>query len=153
MASTPRKSPGARGGRRSCGSAGLPSITVGFVGLGAMGTPMAVNLVRSGFRMRIWNRTAERTVPLVRLGAVACETAGECARDAQVVITMVSDKDALAAVLAGDHGILAGLGKRTVVVDMSTVGRAAAREAARAVEGAGGRFVDAPVSGSVRPAE
>jgi 3-hydroxyisobutyrate dehydrogenase-like beta-hydroxyacid dehydrogenase len=118
-----------------------------------MGTPMAVNLVRSGFRLRVWNRTAERTTPLVRLGAIACESAAECARNAQVVITMLSDADALASVLGGDHGILAGLTRRAIVLDMSTVGRAAARRAAHAVEGAGGRFVDAPVSGTVKPAE
>src|SRR5262249_21254564 len=98
------------------------------------------------------NRTAERTAPLAKLGAVACDTPAECARGAHVVITMVSDADALAAVLGGDHGILAGLARRAIVVDMSTVGRSAARRAARAVEGAGARFVDAPVSGSVRPA-
>jgi 3-hydroxyisobutyrate dehydrogenase-like beta-hydroxyacid dehydrogenase len=114
---------------------------------------MAANLVRSGLRVRVWNRSSGRTAPLVKLGATACETAAECARGAQVVVTMVSDQAALAAVLAGDHGVLAGLAKRAIVVDMSTVGRAAALEAARAVERAGGRFVDAPVSGSVKPAE
>ncbi len=129
-----------------------PSTTLGFCGLGAMGAPMAANLVRKGFALRVWNRSPGPVAKLVELGATAATSPADCARGAAAVITMVSDKHALAAILGGDFGVLAGLAKRAIVVDMSTIGRAAALEAARAVEAVGGRFVDAPVSGSVRPA-
>ena len=128
---------------------------VGFVGLGAMGAPMAQNLVRTGFTVRVWNRSPGPAAALARLGATAAPTAADCVRGAAVVVTMVSDKHALANVLGAGRadGVLAGLSRRAIVVDMSTVGRAAALEASRAVEAAGARFVDAPVSGSVKPAQ
>lgn len=109
------------------------------------------------FPLALWNRTRARAEALAR----ACEgpavtiaaTPRECVRRAAVVVTCVADGRALEDVLAGPDGVLAGIEPDAVVVDMSTVGRAAAREAARAVEARGGRFVDAPVSGSVGPAE
>ncbi len=126
--------------------------TVAFCGLGKMGAPMAANLVRKGFTVRVWNRSPAAVASLVKLGATSAPTPAECARGASAVITMLASHAALEDVLAGKDGILAGLGKRAVVVDMSTIGRAAALQVARAVEGVSGRFVDAPVSGSVRPA-
>ena len=117
-----------------------------------MGAPMAANLVRNGFLVRIWNRTPGPIATLDELGASKAATPAECVRGAAAVITMLSDKAALDAVLGGDFGILAGLGKRAVVVDMSTIGKSAALQVAGLVEAAGGRFVDAPVSGSVKPA-
>ena len=133
----------------------MASVTkkVAFLGLGTMGTPMAANLVRKGFSVRVWNRTAGRAAALVKQGATLADTPAACVRGAQVVVTMLSDKGALAEVLGGDHGVLAGLGKHALVVEMSTVGRAAVLDAARAIEAVGAHLVDAPVSGSVGPAE
>ncbi len=113
---------------------------------------MAANLVRKGFAVRVWNRTPGPIANLVKLGATGAATPAECVRGAAAVITMLSDKAALDAVLGGERGVLAGLAKRTVVVDMSTIGRSGALAAAGVVEAAGGRFIDAPVSGSVKPA-
>lgn len=131
--------------------------TVAFLGLGAMGRPMAMRLVQSGFDVRVYNRTKSVATGLTRHGASPFVTPKECASGADVVITMVSDAEALANVLEGPVGVLAAFAAhrkkpRPIVVDMSTIGRQAAIAAAKRVEEHGGKFVDAPVSGSVVPA-
>jgi 3-hydroxyisobutyrate dehydrogenase len=134
------------------------NATVAFLGLGAMGRPMARRLVASGFEVRVYNRTPTAATGLTKLGARPFTTPRECALGADVVVTMLSDAEALATVLEGRQGVLAAFAEerrspRPVLLDMSTVGRAAAVAAARRVVVHGARFVDAPVSGSVGPAE
>lgn len=134
------------------------SITVAFLGLGAMGRPMAARLVQAGFAVRVFNRSRGPERALVKLGATACPTPRDCTTGADVVITMLADAEALASVLEGKQGVLAAFAAerrkpRAVLVDMSTVGRKAAVAAGRRAEEHGARFVDAPVSGSVRPAQ
>lgn len=120
-------------------------MNVGFLGLGAMGTPMAKRLC-SIFPVSVYNRNPDRARPFVSLGATVAKTARECVQNADVVVAMLSDARATAEVLAsiGD-----GLKKDSVFVDMSTSGRRAARAFAERVPA----FVDAPVSGTVGPAE
>lgn len=132
-------------------------MSVGFIGLGAMGRPMAARLVESGFAVRVYNRTSGPERALTKLGATACPTPGACAKDADVVITMLSDAEALASVLEGSEGVFATFARehrkpRPVLMDMSTVGRAAAAFIGRRAGEHNARFVDAPVSGSVGPA-
>jgi 3-hydroxyisobutyrate dehydrogenase len=122
-----------------------------------MGRPMASRLVEAGFTVRVYNRTRGPERALAKHGATPCSTPRECARGADVVITMLSDAEALATVLEGRDGVLAQLATeqrkpRPVLVDMSTIGRRAAVAAGRRAEEYGARFVDAPVSGSVKPA-
>ena len=131
---------------------------VAFLGIGNMGLPMAMNLAaaKQRFVLRIWNRTPQRCKALEKAGARREDTPRACVLGADVIVTMLADKAALAAVFGGDDGVLAGLARQRtpqIVIDMSTVGRAAVLEAARAVEAKGGRFIDAPVSGTVKPAE
>lgn len=119
---------------------------------------MAGRLVQAGFRVSVYNRSRGPERALVKLGATAFATPRECTSGADIVITMVSDAEALASVLEGKHGVLAAFAAeqrkpRPVLVDMSTVGRKAALAAGRRAEEHGARFVDAPVSGSVRPAQ
>lgn len=141
------------------------TLEVAFLGLGAMGRAMAERLVDARdargeprFAVRVWNRTRAKEKPLVMRGARGgFPSAGACARGADVVVTMLADGNALASVLDGPEGVLATFAAerrkpRPVLVDMSTVGREATLAVASRVEAAGGRFVDAPVSGSVRPA-
>jgi 3-hydroxyisobutyrate dehydrogenase-like beta-hydroxyacid dehydrogenase len=118
-----------------------------------MGTPMAGRLVHAGFELTVWNRTAGRADALARLGAKVATSPAEAARGAEVVVTMLADARALDAVLRGKNGLLAGLAPGALVIEMSTAGRAAARRTAKRVARAKGRFVDAPVSGTVGPAE
>ncbi len=149
----PRDAGAAAGVGAAGGPGSVKVLKVAFLGLGNMGLPMATNLVQRGFSVRVWNRTPARAAPLVKAGAALHPTPRACVSGADVVITMLSDRAALAAVFGGAEGILAGLGKRVIVVEMSTVGRAAVYETARLVEAVGGRFIDSPVSGSVVPAE
>jgi 3-hydroxyisobutyrate dehydrogenase len=118
---------------------------------------MAARLVEAGFTVRVYNRSRGPERVLAKLGATACATPRECATGAAVVVTMLSDAEALADVLEGKDGVLATFAAerrkpRAVLIDMSTIGRKAAIAAGRRVEQHGARFVDAPVSGSVRPA-
>jgi 3-hydroxyisobutyrate dehydrogenase-like beta-hydroxyacid dehydrogenase len=125
---------------------------VGFVGLGAMGSRMALRLLEAGNDLTVWNRTAEKSEPLVRAGAVAARTPAEAAAGSELVITMVSDPEALAAVTGGPDGLHAGVGTGKLLVEMSTVGPGAVRELAAGLP-AGARMVDAPVLGSLTEIE
>jgi len=115
--------------------------------------PMARRLA-ARFPLSVWNRTSARAEELAKSVTVhVARTPRECVRTAEVVVTCLADGAALEQVLAGEEGVLAGIEPRTVLLDMSTIGRAVAREAARALEARGARLVDAPVSGTVGPAE
>jgi 3-hydroxyisobutyrate dehydrogenase-like beta-hydroxyacid dehydrogenase len=128
------------------------SVTVAFLGLGTMGAPMAMNLLRRGHRVVVWNRDANKAVPLVEAGARAESTPAEAARGAEMVITMLSDPAAVEAVWAGSDGILEGLAASAIAIDMSTVDPETARALSARVRERGAAFVDAPVSGSRKPA-
>ncbi|HWL89286.1 MAG TPA: NAD(P)-dependent oxidoreductase [Polyangiaceae bacterium] len=114
---------------------------------------MAANVARKGFALQVWNRHHERAHGLAALGAKIRSTPAQCAAGARVIVTMLRDESVLLSVLERPDGLLAGLEKDAVLVDMSTIGRAGALKAAALVKDAGGRFVDAPVSGSIGPAE
>ncbi|WP_169946512.1 NAD(P)-dependent oxidoreductase [Microbispora sp. H11081] len=128
-------------------------MDVGFVGLGIMGQPMALNLARAGTPLVVWNRTAARSEPLRAAGAEVAGSAAEVFRRARVVILMLADEAAIDAVLErGTPGFARTVAGR-VVVHMGTTspGYSAALEAD--VLAAGGRYAEAPVSGSRVPAE
>ena len=132
-------------------------LALSFIGLGGMGRPMAARLVDAGYQVSVYNRTRGPERALAKLGAGVCPTPRDCAHGADIIITMLSDAEALASVLEGRDGVLAAFAAekrkpRPILVDMSTIGRKAAIAAGKRVEEHGGRFVDAPVSGSVRPA-
>ncbi|MFC0431018.1 NAD(P)-dependent oxidoreductase [Kutzneria buriramensis] len=126
--------------------------TIGFVGLGSMGAPMAARLL-PGNRVQGTNRTRTKAAALIERGLVWRDTPREVAGSAEVVFSMVTDDQALAAIADGPDGILAGLRPGTVYVDMSTVSPQVSRELAARVRAAGATMIDAPVSGSVPAAE
>jgi 3-hydroxyisobutyrate dehydrogenase len=124
---------------------------VAFLGTGRMGAPMAANLARGGFDVRVWNRTASRAQALAADGAVVTTSPAQAVRGATVVITMLADGPATEQAATGPDGFLAA-GQGVIWVQMATVGiewtdRLAGLAAAREVV-----FVDAPVSGSEGPA-
>lgn len=125
---------------------------VGFVGLGAMGRPMAANLLKAGFQVTVYNRTAERARDLVAQGAQVAASPAALAETMDAVITMVADDAALDAVTLGDAGILTGSRPGLIHIDMSTVSPHTSRRLAGLEAEKGVAFVDAPVSGSVKPA-
>jgi 3-hydroxyisobutyrate dehydrogenase len=129
------------------------TIPVGVIGLGLMGRPMALNLVKAGFPLVVWNRTAARTEEIVRAGAARAATPRAVAEQSDVVITIVSDPPALEGVLWGEDGALAGLRRGSVLVDSSTVSPELARRAAQAAAERDAAFLDAPVTGGTWGAE
>ncbi|MDT4939491.1 MAG: 3-hydroxyisobutyrate dehydrogenase [Pseudonocardiales bacterium] len=121
---------------------------IAFLGLGYMGTPMATRLVNGGNEVTVWNRSVERTQPLVHAGASVAESPADAAAGADVVITMLATPDALEQVLFGADGLASALSSGQTWVDMSTVGPDAFRSAAARLP-TGVAAVDAPVRGSV----
>ena len=126
--------------------------TIGFIGLGSMGTPIAGRLL-AGNKVFGTNRTKTKAATLVERGMFWQDTPREVAAAADVTFSMVRDDTALRAITAGPDGILAGLRPGTLYVDMSTVSPALSREIAEQVRSAGAVMIDAPVSGSVPAAE
>jgi 3-hydroxyisobutyrate dehydrogenase-like beta-hydroxyacid dehydrogenase len=126
---------------------------VGIIGLGLMGRPMAANLLKAGFSLTVWNRTASRAEALMEQGAQAAKTPREAAAAADILITIVSDPPSVEAVLWGEEGALGGLRRGSVLVDCSTVSPALARRAAVACGEQGAEFLDAPVTGGTWGAE
>src|ERR1019366_2224454 len=127
--------------------------TIGFVGLGAMGSRIAERLLDSGNQVYATNRTKSKAQALSDRGLKWRDTPRDVAAAAEVIFSMVTDDAALHAIASGPDGILAGLAPHAVYVDMSTVRPRASRELAEQVRALGAEMVDAPVSGSIPQAE
>jgi 3-hydroxyisobutyrate dehydrogenase-like beta-hydroxyacid dehydrogenase len=127
--------------------------TIGFIGLGLMGKPMARNLLKAGFPLVVWNRTAAKAEDLVREGAKLAANPREAAAQADVLVTIVSDPPALEDVLWGADGALDGLRRGSMLVDSSTVTPDLERRVAAACAERGVDFLDAPVTGGTWGAE
>jgi 3-hydroxyisobutyrate dehydrogenase-like beta-hydroxyacid dehydrogenase len=121
--------------------------TVGLIGLGLMGGPMGLNLVRAGFPLVVWNRTKAKADELVREGAKLGADPRAVAEQADVLITIVSDPAALEEVLFGARGAVEGLRAGSALIDSSTVSPDLARRVAAACAERGVDFLDAPVTG------
>src|SRR6266511_3983842 len=130
------------------------SEPVAVLGIGAMGHGMAASALRAGIPTIVWNRRPEATRDLVELGAEVAETAADAARRAAIVVTMVTDTDAVVSI-ARDQGMLAALAQGAIWVQMSTIGVAGTERVAAMVqvERPDVTLLDAPVSGSRDPAE
>jgi 3-hydroxyisobutyrate dehydrogenase-like beta-hydroxyacid dehydrogenase len=128
--------------------------TVGFIGLGIMGSRQAANLRRAGFELTVYNRTRERAEAwAAEHGAHVAATPREVGERSDVVITMVVDGAQVEQVLLGEDGAAAGAGPQTLFVDMSTIGPDDARRIGAVLAERGHGFVDAPVTGSAPKAE
>jgi 3-hydroxyisobutyrate dehydrogenase-like beta-hydroxyacid dehydrogenase len=123
--------------------------SIGFIGLGLMGRPMSMNLLKAGYPLTVWNRTASRADELVAGGATLAKSPREVAGRSDFLITIVSDPAALEEVLWGGtgQGALAGLKAGSTYMDSSTVSPALARKIAEACSKQQVRFLDAPVTG------
>ncbi len=120
---------------------------VGFIGLGIMGQGMAHNLLRAGFALTIWNRTASKTEPLVAAGAKAGQNPADVAAQSDILITCVSDTPDVEAVIQGEQGVLKGAKAGSLVIDCSTISPIATRKLAAALAEAKVAMLDAPISG------
>lgn len=124
-----------------------------FIGLGAMGLPMARHLLQAGYTLTVYNRTRARADALKHLNPIVADTPAAAARGADVLITMVADDAALETVLLGEQGALAALKPGAIHVSMSTIGAGTARWLAERHGTAGQTYVAAPVFGRPEAAE
>jgi 3-hydroxyisobutyrate dehydrogenase-like beta-hydroxyacid dehydrogenase len=120
---------------------------IGFIGLGLMGRPMSTNLLKAGYPLTVWNRTASRADELVAAGAKLAKSPQEVAAASDYLFTIVSDPPALEQILWGPGGALPALKRGSIYVDSSTISPALARKIAAACAERGARFLDAPVTG------
>jgi 3-hydroxyisobutyrate dehydrogenase-like beta-hydroxyacid dehydrogenase len=126
---------------------------IGFMGLGIMGTPMTANLLKAGYPVMVYNRTPEKAEPLVKQGAGLASNPRALVRDAEVVIAMVTGPEALGDLLWGPDGAGGAFNHSKVFINMSSVSPGYTRDLARELEPTGVTFIDAPVSGTKKPAE
>ena len=128
-------------------------MNIGFIGLGAMGRPMALHLCRAGYDVSVYARRPGVAAPLVAAGATLFATPAELASASDVVVTMVMATVDVEEVLLGDHGVLIGARQGSVVIDMSTIAPQATRRIATALQQRHVRMLDAPVTGGSAGAE
>ena len=121
--------------------------TVGFIGLGVMGRPMAKHILAKGYHVVASNRSPGAVDDLVRAGATGADHPADVARQATVIITMLPDTPDVELVLTGPKGVLSAIQQGAVVVDMSSISPVATRRFASQVAAQGGTMLDAPVSG------
>ena len=122
---------------------------IGFIGVGTMGLPMAVNLAKKGFAVITYDRSPEAMAAAAGAGLERAASVAEAVTAAELVVTMLPSSPQVEAVYAGDGGVLAAARKGTLCVDMSTIDPAASRRVGAAAATRGVRFIDAPVSGGV----
>lgn len=123
------------------------SDTVGFLGLGVMGKPMAKHVLAKGYPLVVSSRSRPPVDELVALGARAGASPADVARSSTIVITMLPDTPDVERVLEAPDGVIAGLSRGAIVIDMSSISPVATRRLAAKVAAAGGAMLDAPVSG------
>jgi 2-hydroxy-3-oxopropionate reductase len=121
--------------------------TVGFIGLGIMGKPMAKNLIEAGHELVVYNRTQEKAEELAEDGATVAGSPREVAEQSDVVITMLPDSPQVEEVLAGEDGVFEGISEGALIVDTSTISPVVTEELAAKAKEKGASMLDAPVSG------
>jgi 3-hydroxyisobutyrate dehydrogenase len=131
----------------------MTKIKIGWVGLGNMGNPMARNLLSKGFSVSVYNRTSEKETELVKLGASTAGSLQHLSQICDIVITMVSDDAAVEQVYNGPNGLLSDPLPGTLMIDMSTVGVQTSKKLEIDCSRKSVHFLEAKVSGSVKPAE
>ncbi len=121
--------------------------TVGFIGLGIMGKPMAKNLIEAGHELVVYNRTPKKAEELAGAGAVVAASPREVAAQSDVVVTMLPDSPQVEEVLVGEEGVFEGVKEGALIVDMSTISPVITEELAARAKEKGASMLDAPVSG------
>ncbi len=122
--------------------------TISYLGLGTMGSGMASNLLKTGYKLSVWNRSAEKCEPFARKGARVAATPADAVRDTELVMYSLSNEEAVQEVVFGAKGILSGIKEGQIAMDMSTVLPATSLQEQEAYAKRGVDFIDAPVFGS-----
>jgi len=141
--------------RMQGGGAAAKDVKIGFLGMGIMGAPMAINLLKAGYAVTVWNRAGDKCAPAVEAGAKQGSSAAEVVKECDITFAMLSDPAAAEAVLYGrgcGPGALDGISSGKGYVDCSTVSPECSAAIAAAVREKGGLYLEAPVSGSKKPA-
>lgn len=125
----------------------------GFLGLGIMGSAMASNLVKKGYDVTVWNRNPEKCTPITKLGAAQGESPADVVSKSDITFAIVSDPTAAKALCFGPNGVLEGITPGKCYIDASTVDPTTSIKIGKHIKEKGGRFLEAPVSGSKKPAE
>ena len=128
-------------------------MNVAFIGMGTMGAPMALNILKAGHEVVVHNRTRDKEIPVIDAGALRAGTPGEAAAHAEIIITCVSDTPDVEAVVLGDEGVIHGARAGSLVVDMSTISPKTTRNIAAKLADKEIRMIDAPVSGGSEGAQ
>ncbi len=132
----------------------MNNTRIGFIGMGLMGVPMSTRLLEAGFSVTVWNRNAEKCQPLAERGARVADSIADLGANVDVVMTCVSDTDAMRELVFADSGIGQSTRMGQILIDFSSIAPDATREmAARCKEQFGIDWIDAPVSGGVAGAE
>jgi 3-hydroxyisobutyrate dehydrogenase-like beta-hydroxyacid dehydrogenase len=126
---------------------------VGFIGLGIMGAPMALNLIKAGFQVTGYNRSVDKAAPIAKAGGRIASTPAEAARDADFVMSIVSDSAASELVMTGKDGVLETVKPGAIIIDSATISPVVSRRMACHAAGKQASFLDAPVTGSKQGAE
>tara|TARA_B100000809_G_scaffold225464_1_gene236454 strand:+ start:297 stop:1214 length:918 start_codon:yes stop_codon:yes gene_type:complete len=128
-------------------------LNIGWIGLGKMGHPMAINLIKAGKKVSVFNRTTEKTKAHVNLGGIAISSIKELASSSDVIFTMISDDKAIEEIALSDDGIIANTQERVSLIDMSTISPAMSAKVAEAATEKHINYLRAPVNGTVMQAE
>lgn len=128
------------------------SKKIGFIGLGIMGQPMAANILKSGYELMVYNRTEEKARTLADAGALLASTPAELTNWADIIILMLTGPEAIDSILHGENGVFSANPTHKTIINMSTVSPSYSRNLKRCFEPNEILFIDAPVSGSKKPA-
>jgi len=121
--------------------------SLGFMGLGLMGKPMALNLLMAGYPLTVWNRTAEKMTPLLEAGAKPAKNPADLAKQSEIIFVMITDAPQVREVVLGEQGIIHGAKPGTIIIDTSSIAPSAEREISRKLAAEEIHLLDAPVSG------
>ena len=125
----------------------MEKLRVGYIGLGLMGSPMAMNILKAGYPLTVWNRTKEKAAPHIAAGATLAETPAEVAVLSDIVFTNLSDSPDVLEITLGTNGIIHGAHQGMILIDNSTIKPSASREIFDRMRAIGVSSLDAPVSG------
>ena len=128
-------------------------MKVAFIGLGTMGTPMALNILKSGFELTVHNRSRDKEEITAKAGALRVGSPREAVAGAEIIITCVSDTPDVEAIILGENGVIHGARNGSIVVDMSTINPSDTRRIAEKLGKKGVKMLDAPVSGGSEGAQ
>ena len=131
----------------------MSKVKLGWIGLGNMGNPMVMNLLKAGFEVMVFNRTKDKEAPLLNAGAKSASSLRNLMETCDVILTMLSNDAAVKEVVEGTTGLLSAAAAGKTIINMSTVSPETSRYLNTICNQHNVHFIDAPVSGSVKPAQ